>query len=70
MTFRDYSNYSNEELVRVILFETLGEDKMSKGWTRREPDYQLKRILRGYNVYYTNNDEGIWIHKHLPDYIG
>ena len=71
MTLRDYSNYSFEELVRTILFETLIDDgKESKGWTMREPEHRLKRILRGYNVYYTNDNEGIWIHKHLPDFIG
>jgi len=72
MTYREYKKYKNlNDLAKTILLETLkSTTKESRGWTLNEPPHELKRILRGYNVYYTNNEEGIWIHKHLPDFIG
>ena len=72
MVYRDYDDYScTEDIIKVILFDTLFTDeKESRGWVLQEPDYILKRILRGYNVYYTQTEEGIWIHKYEPRYIG
>ena len=72
MVYRTYDDYScNEDIIKVILFDTLFTDeKESRGWVLQEPDYILKKILRGYNVYYTQNQEGIWIHKYEPRYIG
>lgn len=72
MTYRDYKKYKNLiNLAKEILLETLkSPTNESRGWIPNEPPYELKRLLRGYNVYYMSNHEGIWIHRHLPDLIG
>ena len=69
---RKYSDYTIKKVAAIILMETTdNEEKRSIGWGGSEQDLnELKRILRGYNVYYTCDFTGVWTHKPKTDYIG
>ena len=69
---RKYSDYSFKQILMIILTETLeNEEKKSEGWAGDlETLRELKHVLRGYNVYYTSDFTGCWVHKPKPDYIG